>query len=176
MSPRSSLRLAALMVLPALASCSVLQKKEPPPCPPIYILGDTASMTRLKPGPGRDLTDVEFTVEVDGYSGECSYDEKGAVIEMQPRFTLTRGPADDDRKARFEYFLAVPMFFPAPEAKAVFPVEVTFPEGMNYVRHTDETVTLRIPVKDKDVIQKYEVYLGIQTSAEELDANRKTRK
>lgn len=166
---------AALLALPLLASCSLLEKKVPPPCPPIYLLGDTATLTKYKPGKGRDLTDIEFSAEIQGYSGDCSYDEKGAMVEFQVTFNLTRGPADDDRKANFEYFLAVPLYYPAPSAKAVFPVEVTFPEGANYVRHTDESVVMRVPVKDKDVIQKYEIYLGFQTSADELEDNRKAR-
>lgn len=172
---RLALPVAALLVLPLLASCSVLEKKEPPPCPPIYLLGDTATLTKYKPGKGRDLTDVEFSAEIKGYSGDCSYDDKGAIVQLQVSFNLTRGPADDDRKAAFEYFLAVPYFYPSPQAKGVFPVETTFPEGQNYARFTDETVTMRIPVKDKEVINKYEVYLGFQTSPEELDANRKAR-
>ncbi|MCA1909121.1 MAG: hypothetical protein LDL39_12245 [Magnetospirillum sp.] len=166
---------AALMALPFLASCSVLEKKEPPPCPPIYLLGDTASLTKYKPGKGRDLTDIEFQAEIQGYTGQCSYDEKGAIVEVQVIFNLTRGAADDDRKAKFDYFIAIPLYYPSPEAKAVFPVEVTFSEGSNYARHTDETVTMRVPVKDKDVIQKYEIYLGFQTSADELESNRKAK-
>lgn len=175
MSPRFALSAAALLTLPLLASCSVFEKKAPPPCPPIYLLGDTATLTKYKPGRGRDLTDIEFQAEIQGYTGECKYDDKGAVVELQVVFNLTRGPADDDRKVAFEYFLAVPLYYPAPEAKALFPVEVTFPEGGNYARHTDETVMMRIPVKDKDVIQKYEIYLGFQTSAAELESNRKAR-
>lgn len=173
---RLALPAAALLALPVLASCSLLEKKEPPPCPPIYLLGDTATLTKYKPGKGRDLTDVEFTAEIQGYTGDCSYDEKGAIVEMQVSFNLTRGPADDDRKANFEYFLAVPLYYPSPNAKAVFPLEVTFAEGSNYARHTDESVVMRIPVKDKDIIQKYEVYLGFQTSPDELESNRKARK
>ena len=177
MTPRRFLpAVAVLASLPLLASCSAFQKKEPPPCPPLYLLGDAASLTKYRPGKGRDLTDVDFSAEIQGYSGECSYDEKGAIVDVQVNFTLTRGPADDDRKASFQYFLAIPYYYPAPEAKAVLPVEVTFPEGQNSIRYTDETVNLRIPVKDKDVIQKYEIYLGFQTSPEELDANRKTRR
>lgn len=175
MTRRLALSAVALVALPLLASCSVLDKKTPPPCPPVYILGDAASLTKYKPGRGRDLTDIEFQAEIQGYSGDCVYDDKGALVELQVIFNLTRGAADDDRKASFEYFLAVPLYYPAPEAKAVFPVEVSFSEGSNYARHTDETVTMRIPVKDKDIIQKYEIYLGFQTSAAELDANRKAR-
>lgn len=171
-------RLAALLTLPVmLASCSsIFGKKEPPPCPPVYFLGDAAKITRYMDGPGRDLTDVLFEAELHGYKGECSYDEKGGVISLQVIFAVTRGPANSARKADFTYFAAIPYFYPDSSAKAEFPVSVTFPEGVNQVRHTDEEIILRIPVKDREVINKYEVYLGFQTSEAELNRNRALRR
>ncbi|CAA7613422.1 hypothetical protein [Magnetospirillum sp. UT-4] len=167
---------AALALAPVLASCSILQKKEPPPCPPIYVLGDAGQLTHFRDGKGRDLTDIEFEAEIQGFTGGCTYDEKGAVVDLQVSFTVKRGPADGDRKAEFSYFAAIPLFYPSPAAKAVFPIQVEFPEGNNYLNHTDETVMMRIPVKDKDVIQKYEIYLGFQATAEEIERNRAGRK
>jgi len=174
---RKPARFVAAALLPlVLASCSVLQKQEVPPCPPVYILADAGKLTKFRPGPGRDLTDVEYEAEIQGYTGGCKYDEKGAIVDLQVSFALKRGPADTDRKAEFSYFTAIPHFYPAPEAKAVFPVTIDFPEGVNYVRFTDEEVVMRVPVKDKDVINKYEIYLGFQETAEELDRNRVGKK
>lgn len=174
---RSVARPVAAALLPlALASCSVFQKKEVPPCPPVYILGDAGKLTKFKPGPGRDLTDVDFEAEILGYQGGCTYDEKGAIVDLQVSFALKRGPGDTDRKAEFTYFAAIPYFYPNPGAKAEFPVTVTFPEGTNYVRYSDEEVVMRVPVKDKDVISKYEIYLGFQETQEELQRNRQGAK
>ncbi|OAN56871.1 hypothetical protein [Magnetospirillum moscoviense] len=176
MKLRSLLPLAALALVPALASCSVFQKKEPPPCPPVYILGDAGTLTKYKDGKGRDLTDVEFEAEINGFQGDCKYDEKGALVEIQVSFAIKRGPGDTDRKAEFTYFAAVPLFYPAKDAKAEFPVSVEFPQATNYVRYTDEPVVLRIPVKDSDIIQNYEIYLGFQATQEQLERNRQGRK
>lgn len=174
---RSLLRPVAVALLPlALASCSVFGKKEPPPCPPVYILADAAKLTKFRPGPGRDLTDVEFEGEIVGFTGGCKYDEKGAVIDLQVSFDLKRGPANSDRKADFSYFVAIPYFYPSPEAKAEFATSVAFPEGANYVKYTDEEVVMRIPVKDKEIINKYEIYLGFQETQEELNRNRAGKK
>lgn len=174
---RSLLRPLAVAVLPlALASCSVFGKKETPPCPPVFILADASSLTKFRPGPGRDLTDVEYEAEIQGYTGGCKYDDKGAVIDLQVIFSVKRGPADTDRKADFSYFVAIPLYYPSPDAKAEFATTVTFPEGQNYVRYTDEEVVMRVPVKDKDVISKYEIYIGFQESPEELDRNRASKK
>lgn len=174
---RSALRPVAAALLPlALASCSVFQKKEPPPCPPIYILADAGKLTKYRAGSGRDLTDVEYDAEILGYTGGCKYDEKGAIVDLQVSFALKRGPADTDHQAEFSYFVAIPHYYPAPDAKAEFLTTVTFPQGTNYVRYTDEEVVMRVPVKDKDVIGKYEIYLGFQETQEELDRNRAGKK
>lgn len=167
---------AAVALAVLVSSCSIIEKKDPPPCPPIYILADAGQLTKYKDGKGRDLTDVEFEAEITGYAGGCTYDQNGAEVELQVKFTVKRGPGDTDRQVDFRYFAAVPLYYPAPEAKAEFPVTVTFPEGTNYVRYTDESVVMRIPVKDKDVIQKYEIYLGFQASPEELERNRQGKK
>lgn len=167
------------LILPAaalaLASCAVLDQKAPPPCPPIYILGDAGSVTKYREGPGRDLTDVEAEAEITGYQGACAYDEKGAEVEIEVVMGVKRGPADTDRIAKLDYFVAIPRYFPAPEAKAVFPVTVPFPEGANYVRHRDDAVTMRVPIKDGEDVNNYEIYIGFQTSPEELERNRKAR-
>ncbi|HSV29332.1 MAG TPA: hypothetical protein VLL76_07230 [Candidatus Omnitrophota bacterium] len=175
MTLRKILPFVAVASSVVLASCSVFEKKAPPPCPPVYILSDASTLTKYREGKGRDLTDVEFEAEITGYKGECKYDDKGAVVDIEVIFSLKRGPADTDRKAEFEYFVAVPLYYPSPQAKAVFPVTIPFLEGANHVKHFDEAVSMRIPVKDNDVIQKYEVYLGFQTSAEELERNRKAK-
>jgi len=174
---RRALRPLAAALLPlALASCSVFSKKETPPCPPVYILSDASKLTKFRPGPGRDLTDVEFEAEIVGFSGGCKYDEKGAIVDLQVTFDVKRGPADTNRKADFTYFVAIPYFYPSPGAKAEFPTQVSFPEATNYVKFTDEEVVMRVPVKDKDLVDKYEIYLGFQETQEELNRNRQGKK
>lgn len=177
-------RLARLMAFAlaaplALSGCSngLLQpKKAPPPCPPIYILADAAKVTKFRPGTGIDLTDVELEAEIVAFKGNCSYDDKGAIVEIQVGFDVKRGPANASREAELTYFVAIPKFYPAPEAKAVFTVPVAFPPGMDQARTTDNDVVMRIPVKDKDVINDYEIYLGFQMSPQELENNRRLKR
>lgn len=175
MIPRSLRVVAAALAPLVLASCGLTSNKVPPPCPPIYILSDAGKVTKYREGRGRDLTDVVAEAEILGYQGGCTYDDKGAIVDLQVSLGVKRGPGDVSRQVDLSYFVAIPLYFPSPDAKAVFPVTVTFPEGANYARFTDETVTMRIPVKDADVIQRYEVYLGFQTSQEELERNRQGR-
>lgn len=175
MLPRSLRFLILALVLPvALSGCSVFQKKKtPPPCPPIYILADTAKITKYKPGPGRDLTDVEIEAEIAGYKGDCFYTEDGGEVAFQISFTVKRGPAGKREGSELSYFVAIPKFFPAEGAKGVFTVPITFPEGVDVARTTDDEVVMRIPIKDREVVDDYEIYIGFQTTPEELEMNRR---
>lgn len=173
-----ALALAAPLVL---SSCSAsfseaFSKTKPPPCPPIYILADAATITKFRPGSGRDLTDVELEAEITGYKGSCSYNEAGAEVEIQVGISVKRGPANTTRTGELSYFVAIPKFYPAPDAKAVFTVPVNFPVGMDLARVNDEDVVMRIPVKDKEIINNYEIYLGFQTTPDELDMNRRAKR
>lgn len=180
MTSRSVRLLALALAAPiALSGCDTLtqlaSKTKPPPCPPIYILSDTAKITKFRPGSGRDLTDVELEAEVVAYKGNCSYDDKGATVEVQVSFDVTRGPASTSRNTELTYFVAIPKFYPAPEAKAEFTFPISFPEGVDQARVNDEDVILHIPVKDREVINNYEIYLGFQATPEELERNRRAK-
>ena len=52
---------------------------------------------------------------------------------------------------------------------------VAFPEGMNHARVNDEDVVMHIPIHDKEIVNNYEIYLGFQTTPEELEANRRAK-
>jgi hypothetical protein len=169
---------AAALALPLLlAACS--GKTEPPPCPPVYILSDAKDVTKYRPGPGQDLTDVLVHAEIVGFHGNCAYEavDKGfnVKLDLQVAIEAKRGPANTARKADLVYFVAIPHFYPSEQAKAVFPISIQFPEGTDTVRTVDEPVDLTIPIGAKDVVDKYEVYLGFQTTPDELEHNRKEK-
>ncbi len=168
---------APLALALVLAACS--SETEAPPCPPVYILSDAKDVTRYAPGPGRDLTDVMVQAEIVGFHGDCKYEPRGkdwnVKLNLQVAIDAKRGPADTTRKADLVYFVAIPRFYPEPQAKAVFPVAVQFPEGTDTVHTVDEPVDLTIPVGAKDLIDDYVVYLGFQTTPEELEHNRKEK-
>jgi len=167
--------LAAPLALSGCDSLARLQKKTPPPCPPVYIMSDAAKITKYRSGGGRDLTDVEMEGEVVAFKGDCVYDEKGGEVTLQLAFELRRGPAATGRTLDVTYFVAVPKFYPAPEAKGVFTFPVTFPDTVDRIRVTDEEVTLRLPVRTKELIDNYEIYLGFQMSPEELEMSRRAK-
>jgi hypothetical protein len=167
--------LAAPLALSGCDSLARLQRKDPPPCPPVYILGDANKITKYRAGSGRDLTDVEMEGEIVGFKGGCTYDSDGGEVSLQLAFELRRGPAAKGRTLDVSYFVAVPKFYPAPTAKGEFTFPVTFPENADRIRVTDDEVVMHLPVKTKELIDNYEIYLGFQLTPEELEANRRGR-
>jgi hypothetical protein len=144
-----------------------------PPCPPVAIVGETAKLVKFRPGPGRDLTDVEYEAEISDFQGKCDYDKRGANIDITIAFTIARGPAMASQQAQFDYFVAIPKYLPSNAGKRVFPVAVKFDTSAQRGVQTDE-VHLQIPVQPNDS-DTYEIYLGLQLSPEQLEFNRARR-
>lgn len=168
------LALAALLL--TLGACgSVDKSKEPPPCPRVSILNDAAKMMRFRPGQGRDITDVQLQAEVISYHGFCKYEpeKKQMTVVLQIGIDAQLGPAAAGRNADIAYFVAVPAFYPQPQAKQVMTVPLAFPENTNHVRYTDEELSVTIPLSDIKELGKYDVILGLQLTADEVDYNRR---
>lgn len=173
---RLGLGLLAGAALLATGGCSIFESKKPdqPPCPRVSVLADAAQETRFLPGKGHDLTDVQLQAQIGNYKGSCLYnfDTKEMSVIMQVAIDAKLGPAAQGRKANLSYFVAIPAFYPKPEAKMVVPVEITFPDNSDHVRYTDEEVQLTIPIKKIHDLAAYEIFVGLQLPEDELEYNR----
>lgn len=148
---------------------------KPPPCPNFLILGQGGELVKFRPGPGRDVTDILFEAKITDFRGSCGHDDDEVSISLAVVFDIRRGPANLDRKAAFEYFVAIPKFFPRKEGKGTFPVAAPFKENQSRVFFRDE-LEMRIPLRPKEVGADYEVYLGLQLTPDELQFNRGRRR
>ncbi len=97
-------------------------------------------------------------------------------MTLQVQMVFSRGPAAQGRDVQTGYFIAVPSFYPKPEAKRVMPVKFTFANAADHVRITDNEVDVILPAKDlaKD-IDKLGVFIGFQLDKAELDYNRRVK-
>ncbi|MEQ8347142.1 MAG: hypothetical protein RIB84_21455 [Sneathiellaceae bacterium] len=176
--PVPSVRAAALLLLllaaAATAGCS--KSKPPPPCPEVRIIAITSEMTRFRPGPGRDLTDVEYEVSAEGISGGCTYRDEGTLVEIEltATFVVERGPALQGDTVRFPYYIAIVTRDEQILTKAVFEADAVFEPGQRRVG-LSETSRERIPLADGQISLDYEVLVGLQLSQEELAYNRRER-
>jgi hypothetical protein len=169
---------AGLALAMALAGCG--STPEPPECPPVSVLSEAASLTLFAPGPGRDLVDVDFRAALTDLRSGCIYaKEKGGasklVVAVAPVLVATRGPANEDRKADFQYFVSVVGRDAEILNKQLFPVSVTFPANSTRVDivQDDPPVSVDLPTGPASEAY-YQIVLGLQLSEDELEYNRRT--
>lgn len=161
-----------------LAGCSglSLEKEVPPPCPTVRLDRMTSQAVTFQ-GEGRDITDMRHKVEVAGYLGECEYRDDAMVLTLTPGFTVEKGPAAGNGlvEGTFEYFVAIPQYYPSPAAKEVFGLGFQFPDPVTpRIRITDEPLTLTLPRKGGESLEAVDIYLGLQLTADQLRYNRET--
>ena len=158
----------------ALSGCKVFVKEEPPPCPRVSILADAAKLVQFRPGPGRDITDIAYKVQVVNYAGSCFYEKESHVmtVNLQVGFDAERGAALADDRQEIQYFISVPTFFPQPDAKEIFPLTLQFSKHAAGLHVTDQDAKISIPVKSIKELERYEVFIGLQLDEAQLDYNR----
>jgi hypothetical protein len=166
--------LATLGLLLAACSGPVFEREETRPCPPVRMEATTADLTRFRPGPGRDLTDVVLEAELTGYQGECQYDDdaRSVRVDLVLAFSASLGPAATDRQQAFEYYVAIPRFYPDPKGKQVFESTIVFPENTNRVRYVGEELSIEVPLGADGAAAEVPVYIGFQLTAEQIEYNR----
>ncbi|MCC9620744.1 hypothetical protein LPB41_03485 [Thalassospira sp. MA62] len=145
-----------------------------PECPTAYLPKDTAKLVQFN-GMDKDLTDVIVEAEFGGYDGDCGYDldDKMLSVMISPIINAELGPAAQSRSASFQYFVALRDPDGNFVQKNVFDVSMQFDEDLNMARFRDEQVSLTIPLENVDFGPEYEIYLGFQLTADQLDYNRR---
>ncbi len=173
MRPRARLSAAVAPALAlALSGCGLLSGNPPPiPCPKVFLTQNTSHLTRFRPGPGRDITDVDYQADISGYTGSCAYEKDKVSVDLNIAFDVTRGPANKTRHAAFEYFVAIPKIYPSPAGKGVFDVEFDFSPDQTEARFGDE-IEIDVPLKKMEEGPSYEIYVGFQLTPAELEYNR----
>ncbi len=176
---------AALIALAILGVAGCSSDDEPPPkriCPQISALGDAAAMTRFAEGSGKDLTDVDHEVKIVDIRFSCQYTQGEnanpvLMIAIAPVFEASRGPANTDREARFNYFVAIADPQRTILNKQTFDMQVAFPGNRSRVTASpdDPPVTIDIPPVSGRSGTDYHVFVGLQLSPEELEYNRRRR-
>jgi len=165
------------IVLLVLAACASDQDAALPSCPKASILEGTSTLTRFRDGPGQDLTDVNFTGQIERLNGSCIYEvdsTDAGVLHMDVivEVRVDRGPANRDRTTRFEYFVSVLDANGTVMAKEVFPFSIKFSGNGTTTRDTDAPVSMIIPVTAEQVSEDFSVFVGFQLTPDEIRYNR----
>jgi hypothetical protein len=173
---------AALAAAGFLAGCAA-QPKAGLICPPVSLLSEANRATVYRPGPGRDLSDIEYEIQLAGFEGNCEYlaankeDEKISKyrevnVYVRPRFRVTPGPALAGFRIPVNYFVAMPDFYPSPAGRADFSRTVDIPPSRTPVEFSDSEVAVNLPLDGNRVGGRTNVYLGLVLTEEQFRDNR----
>ncbi len=144
-----------------------------PPCPPVRVDSATATLVKFKDGGGRDLSNVEYQVEMVGFHGECIFLEDTVEVILDVDFRVTSASAAQAGPISFYYFAAIPQFFPQAVGKRIFEIQTNLPGGASApISLTESEVTIEIPISDDRPAAAFDVYLGLQLNDDQLDFNR----
>lgn len=161
---------AAVLMLTVLAGCN---RGIVPPCPPVRVDSATASLTKFKDGPGRELADIEYQAEIIGFKGECIYDDEEVDVVFDVDFAITGGAAAKAGAAPIHYFVAIPQFFPSPDGKRVMALNRKLPaRAAERQTFTESNVRVTIPLTKDQAGAAFDVYIGFQLDGAQLQYNR----
>ncbi|WP_420345222.1 hypothetical protein [Pelagibius sp.] len=167
--PSLGIALAAVALLAACAG----DEDAPRPCPEVVLLSDASKQVKFS-GQGRDLTDVLFEAEIEPGRVVCEYDDNTVDVDLQVRVVASRGPANSDRLANINYFVAVARADQTVLARESFDIAIPFPGNRTRVSGLEEIGQI-IPLSQGEDGRDYRVYLGFDLTPEELQFNRANR-
>jgi hypothetical protein len=158
-------RLAALALIGGMLSgCAWFKSDPPPPCPRVSILLDAARLVQFRPGPGRDLTDVEFEAEIVGVTSACVFrdNNRRVVVTATAQIVAQQGPAAKGSQATVPFFVAVAEGEQRVLAKSQFESRIDFPAGV-----TEESEQ-NIPLPAGRTGVEFDVLVGLQLNPDQL--------
>lgn len=138
------------------------------------ILADAKRITQFRAGPGRDLTDVEFEGEIAGISGTCVYGKRDLTVTLVADLVATRGPAAATEQATLPFFVAIADEARNIVAKQVFDSAIAIPRAQRRAGVREEIEQV-IPLPKDAPSPYFEIVVGFQLSAEQLEQNRRAR-
>ena len=163
--------LLTIALVAGLGACSTAPEL---PCPRVNVLADAATVTKFRDSPGRDLTDVTAEGEIADTLAECRYDRQAVNVDLQIAIAAQRGPADRNRAAEFDYFVAITDPQQNILAKEVFRVRLPFDDNRGRVGQVEE-IEQRIPLASLSRGPDYQILVGFQLTPEEIEWNRRRR-
>lgn len=144
-------------------------------CPQAMRVQDAASLTRFRPGSGRDRTDVMFQADLGKVDIACDPRRGQVYVELTLEITVNEGPALTDRVANVGYF--VRLMDPAGTIVQGrnFAADYRF-SGNRTRQGSSEQLTLNVPLREGQQGGAYTVAVGLLPTPEELEYNRRGRR
>ncbi len=171
-----SVYLAALLPL-ALAACgggSSRNESAALYCPQPLTVTDAATLTRFKPGAGRDPRDVMFEASLLGAGTACSMGRGKMDIDLKMRIAVNAGPSVATGTSSIPYFVRVidgsGAVRQGQDFNADYKLSAANPRGASI-----EEISLTLPYNNPSDLGGYRIAVGLKPTQEELQYNRRAR-
>ncbi|MSP50777.1 MAG: hypothetical protein EXQ91_00035 [Alphaproteobacteria bacterium] len=174
-SVRPLARLGAILAaVIALAGCGLFGEDEKPSCPTISVLRDTERLTIFRYGAGRDVNDIEFEAEFGEVRASCELKSNLVMVRSRVALLALRGAAGRGSSAPLSFFVAV--VDPAGRilSKEVFDSPIAFKPQQQRAGSSEE-IDHSVPLAAGTRAEDYEILIGFQLTAEQLEYNRRRR-
>lgn len=177
----SQYTLAAMLAISiGLSGCSTAKKvlevgeeaeKNPGPCPVAFSLYEASRLVEFKGS--ESFKNVGFTAEINKVRSLCRYVGDGPISsDLTLDIAFGRGPAASGRTATYQYFVAVTRKDIEVIEKQIFPITVTFPEGVDIVELTEEVGEIIIPRANENTSgANFEIIVGFELTQEQIAFN-----
>jgi len=164
----SALALAGLMA----SGCQAFStERNVGPCPPVGALYAASRIVEIKGD--ESFENVGFTGEIAKIDSFCRYvDDNPIDMTLNIDFSLGRGPAAQEERRTYRYFVAVTRRDVAVIAKEFFEVDVRFPGNATVVTVRDQIGGIIIPRANKEISgANFEILVGFELTPEQLAFN-----
>ncbi len=151
-------------------------------CPSANIIADASRRLAYRPGPGRDITDIDSEITMDWVGVTCdsdiNRDTLSGTVEatVSTDFTVSRGPANRSRQVPFQFFVSVTDLADKVLYREAFSGTVGFRENETRRAARGEPVVLEIPIRSGQSGQSYRILVGLVINREQLEMNRRDRR
>ena len=165
--------LVAITMLLA-TGCAVLDDtyEAPDVCPLPSILEDLQELVRFKPGGGTDISQAQFHVRLNTFSGECDIDKKQITLTIHMDMTALRGAALVEANTEFAFWVWILDREKKVLARHRFPILAKF-EGRDSRIDFSDIFDVIIPQRKDHSPPDWLIYIGLELSREELAYNRR---
>lgn len=176
---KPALRAVAFMMLLGVAACSKERElADLPPCPRVGILADAERQVLFREGGGRDRIDLRSIASFQSFSGSCAYENRWRtlVVDLRLELMAERGPAaGNEAFTDLPYFVAVLDKNRTVLTQQDLVLRADYPSQGARVGLFDE-LEQRIPLKEGELGDAYEILIGFRLTPGQLDWNRNNKR